>query len=204
MTTANKLRIGILGASGYTGAELLRLLALHPGVEIRLLTADRQAGKPLAEIFPHLGGLELPSLVKIEEADWSKVDFVFCCLPHGTTQEVIASLPRALKVVDLSADFRLTDIATYAEWYGHEHRAPELQREAVYGLTEIERERIRPARLIVDIHDLIWDALYAPLASGIGIAADRLNRLQFLTIRQFLTLVFCTLVILLLVLAIWS
>ena len=94
MTTANKVRIGILGASGYTGAELLRLLALHPGVEIRLLTADRQAGKPLAEIFPHLGGLDLPDLVKIEEADWSKVDFVFCCLPHGTTQEVIASLPR--------------------------------------------------------------------------------------------------------------
>ena len=92
MTTANKVRIGILGASGYTGAELLRLLAGHPGVEIRLLTADRQAGKPLAEIFPHLGGLDLPGLVKIDEADWSKVDFVFCCLPHGTTQEVIATI----------------------------------------------------------------------------------------------------------------
>ena len=125
MTTANKVRIGILGASGYTGAELLRLLALHPGVEIRLLTADRQAGKPLAEIFPHLGGLDLPGLVKIEEADWSKVDFVFCCLPHGTTQEVIASLPRALKIVDLSADFRLADLESYATWYGHAHRAPD-------------------------------------------------------------------------------
>ena len=136
MTTANKLRIGILGASGYTGAELLRLLALHPGVEIRLLTADRQAGKPLAEIFPHLGRLDLPSLVKIEEADWSKVDFVFCCLPHGTTQEVIAALPRGLKIVDLSADFRLADLESYATWYGHAHRAPELQ-----------RVRRRPSRL---------------------------------------------------------
>jgi N-acetyl-gamma-glutamyl-phosphate reductase len=76
------------------------------------------------------------------------VDIVFCGLPHGTTQEVIAGLPRHLKVIDLSADFRLADVATYAEWYGHEHRAPELQREAVYGLTEIERERIRRARLV--------------------------------------------------------
>ncbi|HEX4569766.1 MAG TPA: N-acetyl-gamma-glutamyl-phosphate reductase, partial [Dongiaceae bacterium] len=118
MTTANKLRIGILGASGYTGAELLRLLALHPGIDIRLLTADRQAGKPLSEIFPHLGRLDLPVPVKVEEADWSEVDFVFCCLPHGTTQEVIAALPRELKVVDLSADFRLADLETYATWYG--------------------------------------------------------------------------------------
>src|SRR5581483_123182 len=116
---ANKLRIGILGASGYTGAELLRLLAQHPGAEIRLLTADRQAGKPLAEIFPHLGRLELPVPVKVEEADWTTVDLVFCCLPHGTTQEVVASLPRSLKVVDLSADFRLKDLESYAQWYGH-------------------------------------------------------------------------------------
>src|ERR1700742_2941217 len=134
--TTNKLRIGILGASGYTGAELLRLLARHPGVELRLLTADRQAGKPLAEIFPHLGGLDLPDLVKIEQADWSGIDLVFCCLPHGTTQQVIAGLPRHLKVIDLSADFRLSDPALYATWYGHEHQAPELQPEAVYGLTE--------------------------------------------------------------------
>src|ERR1700674_1575815 len=94
--TTNRLRIGILGASGYTGAELLRLLARHPGVEIRLLTADRQAGKPIGEIFPHLGGLVLPVPVKVDEADWSTVDLVFCCLPHGTTQEVIAKLPRGL------------------------------------------------------------------------------------------------------------
>ncbi len=150
MTTANTVRIGILGASGYTGAELLRLLALHPGVEIRLLTADRQAGKPLGEIFPHLGGLGLPDLVKIDEADWSAVDLVFCCLPHGTTQEVIAKLPSHLKVVDLSADFRLADTTTYAEWYGHAHRAPELQKEAVYGLTELARAAVIKARLVAN------------------------------------------------------
>jgi N-acetyl-gamma-glutamyl-phosphate reductase len=148
MTTANKLRIGILGASGYTGAELLRLLALHPGIDIRLLTADRQAGKPLSEIFPHLGRLDLPVPVKVDEADWSEVDFVFCCLPHGTTQEVVAALPRELKVVDLSADFRLADLETYATWYGHAHRAPELQKEAVYGLTELARDAVARARLV--------------------------------------------------------
>src|SRR4029434_6396800 len=106
---------GIAGASGSTAGELLRLRPRHPQVEIRLLTADRQAGKPLAEVFPQFGHLKLPSLVKIEEADWSGTDLVFCCLPHGTTQEVIAKLPRHLKVVDLSADFRLADLATYAQ-----------------------------------------------------------------------------------------
>ncbi len=150
MAMKNRLRIGILGASGYTGAELLRLLARHPGVEIRLLTADRQAGKPLGEIFPHLGGLKLPLPVKVEEADWSAVELVFCCLPHGTTQEVIAKLPGHLKVVDLSADFRLADIASYDHWYGHAHRAPELQREAIYGLTELARAAVIKARLVAN------------------------------------------------------
>jgi N-acetyl-gamma-glutamyl-phosphate reductase len=150
MAMKNRLRIGILGASGYTGAELLRLLARHPGVEIRLLTADRQAGKPLSDIFPHLGGLALPLPVKIEEADWPAVELVFCCLPHGTTQEVIAKLPSRLKVVDLSADFRLADTAIYAEWYGHAHRAPALQREAVYGLTELARDAVTKARLVAN------------------------------------------------------
>src|SRR5262249_48090428 len=77
-------------------------------------------------------------------------DLVFCALPHGTTQEVIAKLPRPLKVVDLSADFRLTDVAAYAQWYGHEHRAPALQQEAVYGLTELKRKEIAPARLVAN------------------------------------------------------
>ena len=150
MAGTNRVRVGILGASGYTGAELVRLLARHPQVEIRLLTAGRQAGKPLAEVFPHLGHLKLPDLKKIDEADWSGIDMVFCALPHGTTQEVIAKLPRHLKIVDLSADFRLSDVATYAQWYGHEHRAPELQKEAVYGLTELARAAVKSARLVAN------------------------------------------------------
>jgi len=147
---SNKLRVAILGASGYTGAELVRLLARHPHVAIVALTADRQAGKPAAEVFPQLQLLDLPMLSKIDDVDWRGVDFAFCALPHGLTQEVIAKLPRHLKIVDLSADFRLSDIAAYATWYGHEHHAPDLQKEAVYGLTEIKRDAVRKARLVAN------------------------------------------------------
>jgi N-acetyl-gamma-glutamyl-phosphate reductase len=143
-----RVRIAILGASGYTGAELLRLLAHHPNAQIVALTADRQAGKPIGSVFPHLALRDLPSLVTIDAVDWQKVDLVFCCLPHGTTQEVIAGLPRHLRVLDLSADFRLADPEAYAKWYGHAHRAVELQREAVYGLTEVMRTAIGNARLV--------------------------------------------------------
>lgn len=147
---SNKIRIGILGASGYTGAELLRLLAHHPQADIRLVTGDRAAGKPLGAVFPHLAHLKVPALIKIEEANFDDLDVVFCGLPHGTTQEVIAKLPKRLKVVDLSADFRLHDVETYAKWYGHAHLAPELQQEAVYGLTEIERAAVKTARLVAN------------------------------------------------------
>jgi N-acetyl-gamma-glutamyl-phosphate reductase len=148
MTTTNAIPVGILGASGYTGAELVRILAHHPNVEIRAITADRKAGRPMAEVFPHLGGVGLPALSSIEDTDFAALDTVFLGLPHGTTQEVVAGLPAHLKVVDLSADFRLRDPALYKQWYGHDHRAPEQQKHAVYGLTEHAREAIRVARLI--------------------------------------------------------
>ncbi len=144
------VRVAVLGASGYTGAELMRLLLRHPAARIVALTGERQAGKPVAEVFPHLAGHGLPDLVKIEDVRWDGVDFVFCALPHGTTQQVIAGLPKGLKVVDLSADFRLADVDTYAQWYGHAHQAPDLQREAVYGLTEVNREGVRNARLVAN------------------------------------------------------
>ena len=140
------IRIAILGASGYTGVELLRILAHHPNADIVALTADRQAGKHIGNVFPHLMIRKLPRLVQISEVDWNDVDLVFCCLPHGTTQEVIAGLPKHLRILDLSADFRLADPALYAKWYGHAHRAVELQNEAVYGLTEVMRSGIANAR----------------------------------------------------------
>ena len=142
------INVAILGASGYTGAELVRLIATHPDLRIAGLSGNSKAGMAMADVFPHLRHLDLPALTTIEDMDLSGVDLVFCALPHATSQAVIAELPRDLKIVDLSADFRLRDPADYEKWYGKAHAAPELQKEAVYGLTEFYREEIRGARLV--------------------------------------------------------
>ena len=141
-------RIAILGASGYTGAELVRLIAQHPNLEIVALSGERKAGMTMAEVFPHLRHMDLPPLCRIEEIDFVGVDLCFCALPHKTSQEVIRDLPGDLKIVDLSADFRLRDPAAYRQWYGNEHAALKQQEEAVYGLTEFYRDEIRAARLV--------------------------------------------------------
>jgi N-acetyl-gamma-glutamyl-phosphate reductase len=143
-----KFRIGVIGASGYTGADLVRLAARHPGIEIAVLTANTHAGKSLADVFPHLNFLGAQTLVRAEDADWSSCDAVFCGLPHGTAQDVIASLPGNLKVVDMSADFRLKNAETYAKVYGREHIAAHLLPDSVYGLTEFYGEAIANARLV--------------------------------------------------------
>jgi N-acetyl-gamma-glutamyl-phosphate reductase len=144
------LRTAILGASGYTGAELLRLLRHHPAVSIAALTADRMAGQKMKAVFPHIDAPDLPLLVKIADVDFSAINLVFCALPHGTTQSVIAGLPDHVKIIDLSADFRLANIDTYADWYGHPHQAVALQGQAVYGLTEFHRPAIAMARLVAN------------------------------------------------------
>ncbi|MEM6385089.1 MAG: N-acetyl-gamma-glutamyl-phosphate reductase [Pseudomonadota bacterium] len=140
--------IAILGASGYTGAELVRIIATHPSFEIKALTGDRKAGQPMASVYPHLRHLDLPKLIRIDELDYTGIDLVFCALPHATSQAVIPNIPRSVKVVDLSADFRLQDPEAYATWYGKPHDAVELQSEAVYGLTEFYREEIKSARFV--------------------------------------------------------
>ncbi|MEO1239858.1 MAG: N-acetyl-gamma-glutamyl-phosphate reductase, partial [Pseudomonadota bacterium] len=140
--------IAILGASGYTGAELVRLIAGHPEMVITGVSANAKAGQSMAAVFPHLRHLDLPELVKVEDLDFGGVDLVFCALPHATSQQVIASLPDHVKVVDLSADFRLRDPSAYEAWYGKAHSAPGLQTEAVYGLTEFYRAEIAAARLV--------------------------------------------------------
>lgn len=189
-----KKKVAILGASGYTGADAIRLLARHPDVEVTALTANTHAGKMVSEVFPHFFALDLPVLTEWEAVDWTKQDAVICGLPHGTTQEIIAAVLRAnpaIKVLDMSADFRLRDQAAYAHWYGHEHRALHLQGEAVYGLTEFYREKIAAARLVacpgcyptaallalaplakaglVDVHDLVIDAKSGVTGSGRGL-----------------------------------
>jgi N-acetyl-gamma-glutamyl-phosphate reductase len=152
---SSNAKVGVLGASGYTGSECVRLLLRHPRVHIALLTADRRAGQEMREVFPQFSPFALPKLMSIEGLDWSALglDLIFCALPHATTQKVIQDVvgrvPQ-IRVVDLSADFRLADPAAYARWYGGEHHAPELQREAVYGLVEANRERIRKSRLVAN------------------------------------------------------
>ena len=194
-----KKRIGILGASGYTGADAVRLLARHPKVEIAALTANTHAGKPMQEVFPHFFMLDLPRLCEWEKVDWTKLDAVLCGLPHGTTQEIIAAVIAsnpAIKILDMSADFRLRDKDVYAKWYGHEHRAPKLQDEAVYGLTEFSRKKIAAARLVacpgcyptavllalvplakaklIDVDDLVIDAKSGVTGSGRGLKQNTL------------------------------
>ncbi len=141
-------QIAIIGASGYTGAELIRLIALHPNMELAALVANSKAGQSMARVFPHLRHLDLPDLITLDKVDFSKIDLCFCALPHKTSQEVIRDLPPSLKVVDLSADFRLRDPVAYEKWYGNPHAALERQSEAVYGLTEFYREDIRHATLV--------------------------------------------------------
>lgn len=141
-------KIAILGASGYTGAELVRFIATHPTMETVALSADRKAGQRMADVYPHLAHLDLPVLTTIDEIDFSAVDLAFAALPHGLSQALVRDLPESVKVVDLGADFRLRDPAEYEKWYGAPHVATDLQAQAVYGLTEFYRDDIRGARLV--------------------------------------------------------
>lgn len=141
-------KIAILGASGYTGAELIRLIAGHSEIEISALGAFSKAGQRVSEVYPHLRHLDLPEMVPFDDISWDGIDLCFCALPHKTSQEVIRNLPTSLKIVDLSADFRLRDPEEYAKWYGNAHSAVEMQGEAVYGLTEFYRDDIARARLV--------------------------------------------------------
>ena len=140
--------IAILGASGYTGAELIRLISGHSSIEIKALGAFSKAGQTVAQVYPHLRHLDLPPMVPFDQIDWTGIDLCFCALPHKTSQEVIRDLPKSLKIVDLSADFRLRDAEEYQKWYGNPHAAIEMQGEAVYGLTEFYRDEIAGARLV--------------------------------------------------------
>ena len=148
--STNTVNVGILGATGYTGAELLRLLKSHRSARVTCMTSERFAGKSIDQVFPHLTGQDLPTLSKIGDDDLSKLDVVFGCLPHGTTQEVIGALPKGPRIVDLSADFRLKDVAVFEQTYGKPHQAVERQKTAVYGLTELARPAIKETDLVAN------------------------------------------------------
>ncbi len=142
-----KLKVGILGGSGYGGAELLRLLLLHPQAEIALVTANEHAGKLVCDVHRNLYGLTPLSFERAPEdlASLSELDFVFLSLPHGQAIDVVPRLPSGVKVIDLSGDFRLRDRETFERFYGREHTAMDAQADFVYGLTETNREAIRNA-----------------------------------------------------------
>lgn len=145
-----RLTVAVLGASGYTGGELLRLLDGHPYVTVTHVTADKSVGLPVTSLFPHLETFHEFRFAPLDVAPiLKKVDVVFSCLPHTKAMEPVAACVRAQKpVIDLSADFRLTETKTYEQWYGTPHTAPALLKKAVYGLPELHRTRIRRARLV--------------------------------------------------------
>ncbi len=147
-----KLKIAIVGSSGYTGGELMRILLNHPNVSVTAITSEKSSGQPITTIFPHLAGLtELVCEPLDPEAIVKKADFVFLALPHVAAQEAafrFHSLGK--KVVDLSADYRLADPALYEKWYEHCHQHPELLGIAVYGLPELHREKIKTTALVAN------------------------------------------------------
>lgn len=164
-----KLKAGIFGGSGYGGSELLRLLLFHPSVEIEFVTAGEQAGKQVGEIHRNLHGVSDLRFVSESEgmAALGDVDAVFFALPHGVAMELMPSVPDDVAAIDLSGDFRLSDPREFSGFYGFEHTSHELQTEFVYGLTEINRERIKTARMIANPGCFATAALLAlhPLAS---------------------------------------
>ncbi len=148
MTKTSK-RAAVLGASGYTGAEAVRLIVGHPRLKLVALTGHSRAGELYSEIYPSMGHLDLPDVVKAEEVNWDEIDVVFACLPHGASQDTIAKIiNRVETVIDLSADFRLLDAELYANTYGRSHDHADLLKEAVYGLTEYARDELKGAKLV--------------------------------------------------------
>lgn len=145
------IKVGIVGGTGYTGVELLRLLALHPNAELRTITSRVDAGTPVSQMFPSLRGHVDLSFVHPDDARLDQCDLVFFATPNGIAMKQAQSLLDAgVRVIDLAADFRIKDIALWEKWYGMSHACPGLVAEAVYGLPEVNRERIKDARLVAN------------------------------------------------------
>lgn len=174
------IKVGIVGATGYTGLELLRLLALHPEVEVAVVTSNAEKDKDLAEVFPGLAGHYALAFEAHDSTSLKQCQLVFFATPHATAMDYVpALLESGCKVIDLSADFRLLDPAVWQQWYDCKHTAAELLQEAVYGLPELNREAIRTARLVANpgcYPTAVCLALLPALANGLikstGIIAD--------------------------------
>ena len=147
----DKIKVGIVGGTGYTGVELLRLLAIHPNVELTVITSRGEAGIAVAEMFPSLRGYVSLKFSDPAQVDLSVCDVVFFATPNGIAmQQTRDLLAKNVRVIDLAADFRIKDVATWEKWYGMTHACPDLIAEAVYGLPEINREKIKNAQLVAN------------------------------------------------------
>jgi N-acetyl-gamma-glutamyl-phosphate reductase len=145
------IRIGIVGGTGYTGVELLRLLATHPEAELALITSRSEAGTPVADLFPSLRGHVDLVFTEPDVGRLAECDLVFFATPNGTAMKMVPELlEKGVRVIDLAADFRLRDPAVWEAWYGMPHACPDLLREAVYGLPEVNREAVRSARILAN------------------------------------------------------
>lgn len=146
-----KIKVGIVGGTGYTGVELLRLLAVHPQVTLQAITSRAEAGMPVSQMFPSLRGYVNLAFSHPDEAKLDQCDVVFFATPNGIAmQQTRALLDAGVRVIDLAADFRIQDIAVWEKWYGMSHACPDLVAEAVYGLPEVNRAAIRAARLVAN------------------------------------------------------
>ena len=146
-----KIKVGIVGGTGYTGVELLRLLARHPNVELAVITSRSEAGTPVADLFPNLRGYVELAFSEPDANVLKSCDAVFFATPNGTAMKMARELLEAgVKVIDLAADFRLKDPEVWKAWYGMDHACPELLEEAVYGLPEVNRDAVRKARLVAN------------------------------------------------------
>ena len=149
--TQKTIKVGIVGGTGYTGVELLRLLAQHPNCEMRVITSRKEAGTGVAEMFPNLRGRVLLKFSEPSGAALNACDVVFFATPNGVAMnEARALYDAGVRLIDIAADFRIKDVALWEKWYGMKHACPELVAEAVYGLPEINREKIRNARLVAN------------------------------------------------------
>jgi len=178
MEDEEKVRVGIIGGSGYVGGELLRLLLPHPQVEVTMVTSRKNAGEYVFGVHPNLRGATQLKFVPLNLSNIAKnCDLVFTATPHGSSVNLVPKLlEMRLKVIDMSADFRLKNPADYVKWYGWEHAHPELLKEAVYGLTELHRQEIKNARLIACPGCMAIATILglAPVAKAEAIEKDRI------------------------------
>ena len=174
------IKVGIVGGTGYTGVELLRLLAVHPGVQLTAITSRKEDGLPVADMFPSLRGRVSLAFSAPDKVDLKQCDVVFFATPHGVAMAQAPELLAAgVKVIDLAADFRLKDQASFEQWYKIPHTCPELLDEAVYGLPELNRDAIKAARLIANpgcypttMQIGFYPLLKAGLVDASGLIAD--------------------------------